>query len=67
MTSSFTVKTAKQGGNTLVPCLPSGIIFDLLEHLLNVIDIIENRDFTIYFVSPSAKGSLAFSQIYSEW
>jgi len=65
--SNCIIKTAKQGGNTLVPCLPSGIIFDLLEHLLNVIDIIENRDFTIYFVSPSAKGSLAFSQIYSEW
>jgi len=26
-----------------------------------------NRDFTIYFISPTAKGCLSFSQIYAEW
>ncbi len=61
------VRTAKQGGNSLVPCLPCGVLFDLLEHLVNVADNSDCRDITIYLVSPSAKASLAFSQIYAEW
>ena len=56
------------GGNSLVPCLPCGLVFDLLEHILQVTETADvGRNFTIYMISPSAKASLAFSQIYAEW
>lgn len=44
--SNNILRTAKQGGNSLVPCLPCGVLFDLLEHLVNVADNSDCRDIT---------------------
>lgn len=59
--------TVKGGGNVLVPCFPSGLVYDLLECLLSYMDQSGLSTVPIYFVSPVAKDCLAFSQIYSEW
>ena len=63
----FSAKTVKAGGNVLVPCLPTGLLYDLLEHLLSFMEQSNLINIPIYLVSPSAKASLALSQIYSEW
>ena len=60
-------KTVKAGGNVLVPCLPSGLMYDLLEYLLPFMEQQNLINIPIYVVSPSAKASLALSQIYAEW
>nr|XP_039259766.1 integrator complex subunit 9-like [Styela clava] len=59
--------TLKAGGNVLVPCFPSGLVYDLLECLLAYLDQAGLTNIPIYFISPVAKDSLAFSQVYSEW
>uniref|UniRef100_H2YM05 Integrator complex subunit 9 n=1 Tax=Ciona savignyi TaxID=51511 RepID=H2YM05_CIOSA len=60
-------KTVKAGGNALIPCLPSGLIYDLLECLLLYMEKSNIINIPIYLISPSAKASLALSQIYAEW
>jgi Cft2 family RNA processing exonuclease len=35
------VDTTKQGGNVLVPCFPSGIVYDLFECLASQVSIYE--------------------------
>lgn len=59
--------TVKAGGNVLVPCFPSGLVYDLLECLLTYMDQPGLSTVPIYFISPVAKDSLAFSQVYGEW
>lgn len=63
----LTAKTVKGGGNVLIPCLPSGLLYDLLECLLSYMEQSNFINIPIYLISPSAKASLASSQIYSEW
>nr|XP_002123221.1 integrator complex subunit 9 isoform X1 [Ciona intestinalis] len=60
-------KTVKGGGNVLIPCLPTGLIYDLLECLLLYMEKTNIINIPIYLISPSAKASLALSQIYAEW
>nr|CAB3256511.1 integrator complex subunit 9 [Phallusia mammillata] len=64
---SCLAKTVKAGGNVLVPCSPSGLLYDLLECLLSYMEQSNLINIPIYLMSPSAKASLASSQIYSEW
>jgi len=59
--------TMDRGGNMLVPTQPCGVVLDLITRLSESSVIDNNRDFTIYFISPTAKGCLSFSQIYAEW
>jgi len=55
-------ETLKSHGNVLFPVYPSGIIFDLLEIVMDVLS-----DLTpIYFISPIAKEALSHAQIYPE-
>ena len=63
----FLAKTVKGGGNVLVPCFPSGLLYDLLECLLPYMEQSNLINVPMYLVSPGAKASLALSQIYSEW
>ena len=65
--SIVTEVTMDRGGNMLVPTQPCGVVLDLITRLSESSVIDSNRDFTIYFVSPTAKGCLSFSQIYAEW
>ena len=60
-------KTVKAKGNVLIPCLPFGLLYDLLECLLSYMETSNIINVPIYLVSPSAKASLALSQINAEW
>lgn len=51
----------------LVPCYPSGVIYDLLECLYQYIDSAGLSNVPFYFISPVANSSLEFSQIFAEW
>ncbi|KAJ1158080.1 hypothetical protein NDU88_010774 [Pleurodeles waltl] len=59
--------TVRNGGNVLVPCFPSGVIYDLLECLYQYIDSAGLSNVPFYFISPVANSSLEFSQIFAEW
>lgn len=59
--------TLKNGGNVLVPCFPSGVIYDLFEYLCSYMDGSGLSFIPIYFISPVAHSSLAYANIYAEW
>uniref|UniRef100_A0A3Q2Z7M5 Integrator complex subunit 9 n=1 Tax=Hippocampus comes TaxID=109280 RepID=A0A3Q2Z7M5_HIPCM len=59
--------TIRAGGNVLVPCYSSGVIYDLLECLYQFIDSANLGTTPFYFISPVANSSLEFSQIFAEW
>lgn len=59
--------TLKNGGNVLVPCYPSGVIYDLFECLSGHLDSCGLSSVPMYFISPIANSSLAYSNIYAEW
>lgn len=63
----FTAQTVRSGGNALVPCYPSGVVYDLFECLSNHLDNLGLSLIPMYFVSPMAESSLAYSNIFSEW
>lgn len=65
--SNFLALTVRNGGNVLVPCYPSGVIYDLLECLYQYIDSAGLANIPFYFISPVANSSLEFSQIFAEW
>ncbi|KAK5967900.1 Integrator complex subunit 9 [Trichostrongylus colubriformis] len=63
------VDTLKRGGNVLMPVNPVGTIYDLIDVVSRSIDnaggaTLEAR---IYFISPVAKGALAYSNVNAEW
>ncbi|CAL4069691.1 unnamed protein product, partial [Meganyctiphanes norvegica] len=60
-------QTVRNGGNALVPCYPSGVVYDLFECLSNHLDNLGLSLIPMYFVSPVAESSLAYSNIFSEW
>ena len=59
--------TLKSSGNVLVPCYPSGIIYDLFECLSNQMDMNGLTTIPMFFFSPVADSSLAYSNIMAEW
>jgi len=59
--------TLKNGGNVLIPCSPSGVVYDLFECLSSHLDNCGLSIVPMYFISPVADSSLAYSNIYSEW
>ncbi|CAB4068088.1 INTS9 [Lepeophtheirus salmonis] len=61
------VETTRLGGNVLVPCYPSGITYDLFECLAGQMDAHSLCTIPMYFVSPVADSSLAYSNIMAEW
>lgn len=58
--------TLKNGGNVLMPCHSAGVVYDLFECLSGHL---ESKGIlnTMYFVSPVAHKSLAYSGILAEW
>ncbi|XP_033861048.1 integrator complex subunit 9-like [Acipenser ruthenus] len=52
--------TVRTGGNVLVPCYSSGVIYDLLECLYQFIDSTSLTTIPFYFISPVANSSLEF-------
>ncbi|TRZ03895.1 hypothetical protein DNTS_030904 [Danionella cerebrum] len=59
--------TVRAGGNVLVPCYSSGVVYDLLECLYQFMDSANLGTTPFYFISPVANSSLEFSQIFAEW
>lgn len=62
------VDTLKKNGSVLMPVCPTGVIYDLLEVIaLHMDQQNVSQDVPIYFISPVAKETLAFSSISMEW
>ena len=59
--------TLSKGGNVLVPVHPSGVTYDLFECLSSHLESCGLSGVPMYFISPVAKSSLAYSNIYAEW
>ncbi len=59
--------TLKLGGNVLVPCYPSGIVYDLIECLAVQMEVNSLATMPMFFVSPVADSSLAYANIMAEW
>ncbi|XP_067118772.1 integrator complex subunit 9 [Centruroides vittatus] len=59
--------TVRNNGNVLIPCYPSGVTYDLFECLAVQLDSTGQVSVPIYFLSPVADYSLAYSNILAEW
>ncbi|ENN70832.1 hypothetical protein HUJ04_004963 [Dendroctonus ponderosae] len=59
--------TLRGGGNVLIPCYPSGVVYDLFECLSAKMQESGVSNCPMFFVSPVADTSLAYSNILAEW
>ncbi|XP_065186535.1 integrator complex subunit 9-like [Sycon ciliatum] len=59
--------TLRADGNVLFPVFPTGVVYDILECLLSYMDNPGLHTVPIFFISPVADASLAFSNIFGEW
>ncbi|XP_013393860.1 integrator complex subunit 9 [Lingula anatina] len=59
--------TVKKGGNVLVPVYPAGVTYDLFECLSVHMESCGLAGVPMYFISPVADSSLAYSNIFAEW
>ncbi len=61
------VVTVQNKGNALVPVLPTGKIYDLIECLYHYLSEANLTNVPVYFISSLANQSLAYSNIFAEW
>ena len=66
-TCLFVVSTLRRRGTVLLPCAPSGIVYDLLEVLGQHLANIGLAQTPFFLVSPVADASLAYANILGEW
>lgn len=59
--------TLRNGGSVLIPCYPSGVVYDLFECLSSSLDSHGLSQIPMFFISPVADSSLAYSNILAEW
>lgn len=59
--------TVKNGGCVLLPCYSSGVVYDLFECLSSYLDATGFSQIPMFFISPVADTSLAYSNILAEW
>ncbi|XP_003428131.1 integrator complex subunit 9 [Nasonia vitripennis] len=59
--------TLRSGGCVLIPCYPSGVVYDLFECLSSHLDKSGFAQVPLFFISPVAETSLAYSNILAEW
>lgn len=59
--------TLRGGGNMLIPCYPTGVVYDIFESLSMKMQELGLAQCPMYFVSPVADISLAYSNILAEW
>ncbi|KAL0267847.1 UNVERIFIED_CONTAM: hypothetical protein PYX00_010000 [Menopon gallinae] len=62
-----TAITVRNGGCVLLPCYPSGVVYDLFECLSSHLDATGLSHIPMFFISPVADTSLAYSNILGEW
>lgn len=55
--------TLRNGGSVLIPCYPSGVVYDLFECLSSSLDSHGLSQVPMFFISPVADSSLAYSNI----
>lgn len=63
----YVALTIRNNGSTLIPCYPSGVVYDLLECLTQNLDNAGLANVPMFFISPVADCSLAYSNILAEW
>ena len=61
------IVTVKNQGNVLIPVLPTGKIYDLIECLYRYLCDASLQNIPVYFMSTVANQSLAYSNIFAEW
>lgn len=59
--------TLRNNGSVLIPCYPSGVVYDLFECLSSHLDSTALGQIPLYFISPVAHSSLEYSNILAEW
>ncbi|XP_054721142.1 LOW QUALITY PROTEIN: integrator complex subunit 9-like [Uloborus diversus] len=59
--------TVRNGGTFLLPCYPSGVAFDLFECLSVHLESSGSLQVPMFFLSPVAENSLAYSNILADW
>ncbi|GAB0091728.1 Integrator complex subunit 9 [Sergentomyia squamirostris] len=59
--------TLRNNGSVLIPCYPSGVVYDLFECLSSNLDNAGYSQVPMFFISPVADSSLAYSNILAEW
>ncbi|KAJ3625274.1 hypothetical protein MTP99_018832 [Tenebrio molitor] len=59
--------TLRGGGNVLIPCYPTGVVYDLFECLSVKMQDLGVSNCPMFFISPVADTSLAYSNILAEW
>lgn len=59
--------TLRSGGSVLIPSYPSGVVYDLFECLSASLDSHGLSQVPMFFISPVADSSLAYSNILAEW
>lgn len=64
---SHTIQALKNDGNVLIPCYPCGMVYDLIECIASQLTAASLTSVPIYFLSPVAEASLAYSNILGEW
>ena len=67
MNYPFPAMTVRNGGCVLLPCYPSGVVYDLFECLSSYLDATGLTQIPMFFISPVADTSLAYSNILAEW
>ena len=55
------------GGCALLPSHPFGVVFDLLEAIHVHLNNMQVHTVPIYFISPVAKSSIAYANIFGTW
>ncbi|KAL6073089.1 Integrator complex subunit 9 [Balamuthia mandrillaris] len=60
-------QTLSGGGNVLLPCYPSGIVFDLFDFVYTYLQNVGIPRVPLYFLSPVGDSTLAYANIASEW
>lgn len=61
------VMTLRNNGSVLIPCYPSGVVYDLFECLSTHLDNSALSLIPMFFISPVADTSLGYSNIFAEW
>jgi len=59
--------TIRNNGSALIPCYPSGVVYDLFECLTQNLENAGLNNVPMFFISPVADSSLAYSNILAEW
>ena len=59
--------TIRNNGSAIIPCYPSGVVYDLFECLTQNLENAGLNNVPMFFISPVADSSLAYSNILAEW